>query len=1213
MPAPRFIYTGTQEKALERLVALGFCRPNSIASQAQIDLVWLHIPVEQSGGLGLGLHYKAIAAYVIKKAHTIIDKDAGMTRWHQWVADHNHDVPVPYVKQELTAGRRRFSKEDRKILQNLISLGICGVTQRQKIQVKHVWFEIPVEQLGGRGVGLDIKQVMDWVRRSYLQVEKSAGDEAASTAKWEKWISDHNHFVPPYKYPDGTWSREAQGPVGATDHDDSDSPLTDLSDLDVDSTSPTAVQHVLGKASSRPRALPVTAPTPAQTKWEQRSDKDNAMTPSTYHLRSRAALASRKKIRYTECSDHVSEHESSDDEITKTPPNIKVPSKSAQAKRVAPAQPPVKGKGNNVTTEKEMSTHATASYGLRTRTPLDHVRRGADVIQKESRNNNPPCDNPVADYTPTATDQRDSIVLEFPERAPATPCPQSRVAKEASIATPISAPEFNSQQRSALETLVRHGLFRLTQKAFQQIRDVWSKVAPVEGGGEGLNITRPQIQRYLAENGFDEREADEKQNALVRWEQWINKHRRPARLGPRESETPEAPTRSALTPGTRQCLVRETSKRALPATVENISQDGAAPSDGGSAATAAKTAVQHKGKERERYSGNPPVPIQFPTKSKVHYLSLLERGALETLMNHGLCRINKITEAQVENVWKKVPLKEGGGQELLISWKRITRFITTYRDRVPDKDESMRRWDKWVHDHRQQARDGVTPPRQIYGEPRSKRRRCSEDECTDEDNCHIGCESSVPPRGKRFKSSAIDSPSSTAPDRTDSRKNSPLIDDGTIPHAIHDSYLKSLYQPYLELTQEQINLLAHLVLLGGCWNTARDQHLIKKIWLRVPQRFGGGLGLGVPFQIIKAFAHSRGGKRFRTKERLKRWEHWIARNRSNVVVEDHMMQAVNEYTDVDAEGDTVMTDDNEGGNSTRLVAGGVTGVAGAKLATIEPALGILANQTRHLKGISRQPKDREGELMIQETPQAQIIDTNTHSIVSPSTENVHDVNNTTHVNASHLNRLPPPSTAIPQAASSAANTQAAIAHGTRFSSSYGNLESTAAQTLCYATAYQPRLSYSMIQHRPGTIDVQATDEASVHSPALQIAPRVVTAPPVSQQSISQAVADLSAQQTAQLTTAPRHPWLREDGTVRDWYWYPPGGPGGPGRRIFEHWSSSAVPLRQFDSLRTHEVTLTIGRDPNDIASVLRGLEHWQEVKQVKFHGYQPQTTFRGEN
>ncbi|KAF8454484.1 hypothetical protein BGX38DRAFT_1267765 [Terfezia claveryi] len=1208
MPAPQFNYTGTQEKALERLVALGFCRPNSIASQAQIDLVWLHIPVEQSGGLGLGLHYKAIAAYVIKKAHTIIDKDAGMTRWHQWVANHNHDVPVPYVKQELNAGGRRFSTEDRKILQNLISLGICRVTKRQKIQVKHVWFEIPVEQLGGRGVGLDIKQVMNWVRRSYLHVERSAGDQAASTEKWEKWISDHNHLVPPYKYPDGTWSREAQRLVGATDHDDSDSPLTDLSDLDVDCTSSTAVQQVFSNALSRPRAFPVTAPTPAQTKGEQRPDKNNAMTPSAYHLRSHAALASRKKIRYTECSDHVSEHESSDEEITQPPPNFKVPTKSAQAKRVGPAQTPAKGKGNNVTTEKGMSTHATASYRLRTRTPLDRVRHGAYAFQKESRNNNPTCYAPVADNTPTATGQRDSIVLQFPERESPTPCPQSTVAKEASIATSISAPEFNSQQRSALETLVRHGLFKLTQKAFQQIRDVWSKVAPVEGGGKDLNITRPQIQRYLAENGFDERDADEKQNALVRWEQWINKHRRP---GPRESETPEASTRSAIpTPGTRQCLVWEKTIRALPATVENISEDGAAPTDGGSAVTAAKTAVQHKGKEREGNSGDPPVPIQFPTRSKAHYLSLPERGALETLMNHGLCRINKITEAQVENVWKKVPLKEGGGQEVAISWKRISRFVTTHRDRVPDKVESMRRWDKWVQDHRQQARDGVTPPRQRYGEPRSKRRRCSEDESTDEDNGHIGCESSVALRGKRFKSSAIESPSSPAPDQADPLRQSPFENDGQIPHPIHDSYLKSLYQPYLELTQEQINLLAHLVRLGGCWNTARDQHLIKKIWLRVPQRFGGGLGLGVPFQIIKAFAHSRGAKRFRTEERLKRWENWIARNRSNVVVEDHLLQAVDGYNDVDAEGDTVMTDGNERGNSTSLAPGGVTGGAGAKLASTEPALGVLANQTRHLEGFLRQQKNREGELIFQATPQVQSKDANTHNIVSPTTENVHDVKTTTHDIVSYVNRLSPPATAMPQAASLAAITQAARAHGTRFSSSYGNLESTAAQTLPYTAAYQPRLSYSMIQHCPSTIDVQATDEASVYSPALQFAPRVVPATPVSQQSISQPVADLSVRSPAQFTTTPRHPWLHEDGSVRDWYWYPPGGPGG---RILEHWSSSAVPLRQFDSLRTHEVTLTIGRDPDDIARVLRGLEHWQEVKQVMFHGYQPQTFFRREN
>jgi len=539
MPASTFTYTAAQKEALERLVALGLCRPNSMAVQAQIDLVWQHVPVEQGGGMGLGLHQAAIAAYVMKKAHTVIDKRDGMARWQQWVENHNQHAPVPYVKPEPVFGCRWFSAEDRKILQNLVSLELCRVTKREKIQLQNVWLVMPVEKLGGRGLGLGIEQVLNWVRRTCITSGRFAGDEEASMAKWEKWISNHDHLVPPYQYSDGTWSREShpssagasepnQGPVGATEHGDSDSPLTDLSDLGVDPTSPIPARRVLSRAEPKSGVLVPTTRTPTQMKRKKGTNKKNTTVPSAYHFRNRETLANGKKIRYADYysdSDSGSEHAgSSDDEITKPQPNVNVSTKSARSKRVAFVAPtPGKSRGNNATNEKEASA---APYRLRRRTPLD--REASDAVgssRRDSRNDEPTCDVPITDRAPKETDQGETTMLQLPARLSATPCPQSRVAKGTSISTTISAPELNTQQRAALDALGRHGMLGLTQRAIQQIRDVWSKVELVEGGGKGLNITPTQIQRYLTENGLNERDADEKQNALIRWEQWINSHR----------------------------------------------------------------------------------------------------------------------------------------------------------------------------------------------------------------------------------------------------------------------------------------------------------------------------------------------------------------------------------------------------------------------------------------------------------------------------------------------------------------------------------------------------------------------------------------------------------------------------------------------------------------------------------------------------------------
>jgi len=409
--------------------------------------------------MSLGLDCNAVATFVLRKIHTITDKDAAMARWHQWVADHNQDVPVPYVELERSRG---FSLEHLKVLRNLTALGLCRITLRAKVQVKHVWLKIPVEQLGGLGLELRANQVVCWVKNQYSHRGKFIGDKIDSMAKWEKWVSDHSHLVPPYKYPDGSWSREsdtgpvatpkpAHTPVGAVGNGDSDSPLTDLSDLDIDPTSPVPSYQLLCRAQSQASTkkpnlellLPV-ARAPARRKEQQGADKHNTEAPvrPSYHFRNRTELASGKRVCYTEFvtdSDGRSEDEQSD--------------------------------------------KAKEAYG-------------------------------------------GSIVLQSSTKVSPTPCPQpgaARVGKETLVATTVPTPDLNPQQRAAIDVLVSHGLFSLTPRAMQQIRQVWSKVAQV-GGSKDLNITRPQIQRYLAESGLDERSSDEKQNALIRWENWINKY-----------------------------------------------------------------------------------------------------------------------------------------------------------------------------------------------------------------------------------------------------------------------------------------------------------------------------------------------------------------------------------------------------------------------------------------------------------------------------------------------------------------------------------------------------------------------------------------------------------------------------------------------------------------------------------------------------------------
>jgi len=639
--------------------------------------------------------------------------------------------------------------------------------------------------------------------------------------------------------------------------------------------------------------------------------------------------------------------------------------------------------------------------------------------------------------------------------------------------------------------------------------------------------------------------------------------------------------------------------RALPGAMEGISEDRVMPYGDGAGAAAAKTTHQHKGKEavgNTATQGDSLLSTLFPTPStgKGHYwLSTTERAALENLMDHGLCRVSKLTEAQVESVWKKVPLKEGGGQGLAITWKRISRFVKIFRDRVRNKDESMRRWDKWVDDHRQQARDGVTPPRVRIGEQRFKR-------CADEDTAYSGCETSETPRVKRSKLSAIDTPSNVAPDQVNTPRGSPFISDAPIPHPprpILDPHLKLLYQPYLDLTEEQINVLAHLVRLGGGRNTIRDQHLISKIWLRVPQCFGGGLGLGVPFHLVKSFAHTRSSGGFHNEEGLTRWENWITRNRSNVVLDENMSHA---YAEIDAEGDTTICDGGEGDYTPRKGANGVASAAGVD----------HARNQKTPQSVQGQPENQQVRLMLRATPEAHVttqgfvpqLSEISHAV--ETTSQVHDVFAITQDIVSYLNRLCTPAPTIPETTSLGAVTQATGARGNGISSPHGNLEPTPTQPVCYPAAYQPRLSYSTIQRCPGTSHVQATDKTPAHSPAM---PEVVPTVPEGRAGyITQPAASLAVRPPPQPGTASGNPWFLEDGSIRDWYWYPPGARQSPGGRIFEHWSSSDVPLQQFDPLRTHQVTLTIGRDPDDIASVLRGLEQWPEVKQVLFHGYQPQ-------
>ncbi|KAF8416015.1 hypothetical protein EV426DRAFT_703744 [Tirmania nivea] len=1105
MRQPKFIYTEAQEEALEGLVALGFCRPKSLASQAQIDLVWLHVPVEQGGGMGLGLDHNAVAAFVTNKARTIMDKDAAMSRWHQWVADHNQDVPVPYIKLETVKRSNWFSAEDRKILQNLTILGLCRFNTRASIQVKHVWLEIPVEQLGGQGLELQVKQVMGWLKNLYSHGEKFTGDRDASMSKWEKWISDHNQLVPPYKYQDGTWSREnhtismttpkrAQDLIDANGHEDSDSPLTDLSDLEVDSSSPVPSHQVTSKVESKSRALLPAARTPAEKKTRVGTEKNIAITPATsaYHLRNRTALATMKNIRYVGYntdSDASGNEDSSDDETTKPQPNNKTPTRNARSKPLAFAsKTPANNRGNKVNNKQGPSTRATWN-------PLNNASTyGADddrASQEESKNDSSTGNALVTDNTACRTDQGESIVLQFPAEVSSTPCAQSRVAREALDATALSATELNSQQRYALDALARLGLYRLTQRAMQQIWQVWRKVSPVDGGGKGLNITRPQIQRFFRENGLDERASDVRQNALSRWEEWINTHRGRVRM-----------TRSQ---STNSQTSMASSQLATPTLGTSCIEDTKDISD-----------------------------LELP----------------------------------------------------------------------------------------------------------SKKRRYYDDESKDEDNAYTGCES---PRAKRFKQSGLDSCSNAALDQSNSPRNSSSINNAPASHPprpmpeYYDPRLQSLYQPYLELTEEQINRLAQLVRLGGCWSITRDNHLIEKIWMRVPQKFGGGLGLGVPFNIVKTFVRSRGENGFRTDKGLARWEKWIARNRSNVVVEENLPQVMNKLSGMDVEGDTLMSDDNMeergGGRAARIVdpyVDYVTSLVAENLASSAPrtmrdvavgGLGNAGNQERQPESPQEQTEALPGELEFRKAPQVQSVDAPTQSLVTQqngmlpaveTTSNAQEVFAITQDIVSYLNLLLPPAATTPQTLSLDDITRAAVTNWNQLSSSHGNLGAIPAQTAPYITACQQQRRCSMTQHRIGTIQAGITDERSASSPVLQVTPREVPTLPIPQQSrgacISQTIIDLAGQPPAHPRNAERNPWLREDGSVRDWYWYPPGALGGPEGRLFEHWSSASVPLRQFDSVQTHEVTLTIGRDPGSIGRLLRGLEQWPEVKQVMFHGYQPQVS-----
>ena len=395
-----FTYTEAQREALDRLVASGFCRPNSLTSQAQIDCVWQHVPVEQGGGMGLGLQHVAIANYVVKKTWPIKDKSAEMARWHQWVANHNEDVPVPYAKTDRgPGGYRRFSAENRKILQNLLSLGLCFANKREKIQVKHVWFQIPVEQLGGQGLELGLEQVMNWVRRSCAQSENLAGGKDTSMEKWEKWISDHNHLVPPYQYPDGTWSREnhpsstgaskqAQTLVGVGGHEGSDSPLTDLSDIDI--APPTLA--VLPKVEAMSR---VEISSPARKK---RTRTNHKVTPAPYHLRDRGGLASGRRS-------YADYYTDSDNCSGETRP-----------------QERAKARGHKVAADPGVPT---TSHRLQKRTSLGYAAgHGEDSSINESPNDKSKHGVPVADKPPTETHRGGSIVLQFPARVSATPCPQ---------------------------------------------------------------------------------------------------------------------------------------------------------------------------------------------------------------------------------------------------------------------------------------------------------------------------------------------------------------------------------------------------------------------------------------------------------------------------------------------------------------------------------------------------------------------------------------------------------------------------------------------------------------------------------------------------------------------------------------------------------------------------------------------------------------------
>jgi len=726
-------------------------------------------------------------------------------------------------------------------------------------------------------------------------------------------------------------------------------------------------------------------------------------------------------------------------------------------------------------------------------------------------------------------------------------------------------------ERVGLIGLIDLGLCRTNLEAQSQVEYVWQKIPPTSGGGAGLALTWDQIATFIKSHAFAVLNTE---TSMEEWAKWVTTHKAAAESQPHATQRPGEVMSKDI---------------ALPAVVEKMAQDEAVGPADDPVATAANPTIQHKGKERETNfatEGNPRVRIQFtpPHKEAGKHISSVERGALETLMNHGLCRISKAAEEQVEQVWRR--------------------------------------------DHRKQA---VTPLRERHGDLSSKRRRYYDDE--GEGNPYSGYESNVSPRAKRSRTRGTESCSSATPDQVTTSKfsrNGTTIDNTPISHPAkpipegYEPHLKSLYQPYQELNQEQINGLAELVRLGGCWSTTRDYHLIEKIWMRVPRKFGGGLGLGVPFSVVRNFARSRGEKGFRTENGLARWENWIARNRSNVVVGESLPDVVSGQNSLDAEGDTIMGNGSVGshtrrghmayysvGNAVSLAAQGSATVPETDLVMGVPEVagdrGNAANQATWLKRAQGHTENAPEGLVLS---QAQSTHANTQGSVSqfnrilPTVDEASTAQNLFAITqdiVKYLNRISPPT---PQARLFDPNTrsQSTVAQGDGPLSAQSDLDATLAQTAAHTISYQQTLT-SPTPRRSDAVHVQATHDTPPPQ-ASQVGHEAASTP---QQShgifISQAVAGRRGLPPAQPETAARNPWLQEDGSVRDWYWYPPGDPGDLRGRLFEHWSGAPVPLRQFDQLQTHKITLTIGRDPTIIADVLCRLESLRGVEQVMFHGY----------